>query len=130
MSEIDKDMREVDTLKQRKSFLKNECDKLEEEVNAARREVGTVAKELQSANKHIGQLETQVEAEQAKRHSFLIQCKLDNIAIPMKKGNLEEVDEDQSEDPSIEVSGSQPSHIIYERVSSDYILYFLFVYLI
>jgi hypothetical protein len=37
MAEIDTDMRDVDTLKQTKSFLKSQCDKLEEEVNNARR---------------------------------------------------------------------------------------------
>ena len=37
MGEIDTDMRDVDTLKQTKSFLKSQCDKLEEEVNNARR---------------------------------------------------------------------------------------------
>ncbi len=33
MGEIDGDMREVEKLKQRKSFLKSECDKLEEQVS-------------------------------------------------------------------------------------------------
>jgi hypothetical protein len=37
MSEIDGDMRDVDTLKQTKAFLKTQCDKLEEEVNNVRR---------------------------------------------------------------------------------------------
>ena len=115
MTEIDKDMREVDGLKKKKSFLKTECDRLEDDVTAARRDVGGVAKELQQANKLIAQLETQVETEQAQRHSILIQCKLELIKIPMSKGNLDEVDDDVGDDPSIDVSGSQPSHIIYER---------------
>jgi hypothetical protein len=37
MSEIDTDMRDVDTLKQTKSFLKSQCDKMEEEVNISKR---------------------------------------------------------------------------------------------
>merc|ERR1712117_1017115 len=115
MSGIDNDMREVDKSKQKKIQLKSECDKLEEEVNTARRNVGTVAKELQASNKLINQLEAQVENERANRHSILIQCKMDNIAIPMSKGNLDDIDEGEGDDPSIEVSGSQPSHVIYER---------------
>merc|ERR1712241_1398879 len=82
MSGIDNDMREVDKSKQKKIQLKSECDKLEEDVNTARRNVGTVAKELQASNKLINQLEAQVETERANRHSILIQCKMDNIAIP------------------------------------------------
>ena len=32
----------------------------------------------------------------------------------MRKGRLEEIDDD-NEDPSIEMSSSQPSHVIYEK---------------
>lgn len=103
MSEIDSIMREVDALKQKKSFLKSECDKLEDEVNAARRDVGAVAKEMQSANKLVSQLENQIESERATRHSILFQCKMDNIEIPIKRGSLDDIDDDQGEDPSMEV---------------------------
>ena len=44
---------------------------------------------------------------------ILKQCKMDSINIPMRKGRLEEIDDE--DDPSIDVSSSQPSHIIYER---------------
>ena len=37
MAEIDADMRDVDTLKQTKAFLKTQCDKLEEDVNNVRK---------------------------------------------------------------------------------------------
>jgi len=76
-------------------------------VNSARHEVGKVAKDLQVANKTLNQLEIQLEQERASRHSILIQCKMDNINIPMSRGNLEEIDEEGAEDPSIEVSASQ-----------------------
>merc|ERR1719210_2266165 len=121
MGEIDTEMKEVDKLKQTKSFLKGQMDKLEEDVNVARKEVGTVAKELQSANKAINQLEASIESERAQRHSFLLQCKLDNIQIPIKSGSLEQIDDDGDE--STEMSASQPSHVIYEkeaRIEIDY----------
>ncbi len=54
-------------------------------MNTVRRDVGTVAKELQTANKTMNQLDIQVEQERAARHSILIQCKMDNIKIPMSK---------------------------------------------
>merc|ERR1719273_1789700 len=77
MGEIDTDMKDVDKLKQTKSYLKGQLDKLEEDVNYARKDVGTVAKELQSANKAINQLEASIEQERAQRHSLLMQCKMD-----------------------------------------------------
>merc|ERR1719414_1796385 len=116
MSEIDGDMRDVDKLKQNKSYLKSQCDKFEEEVNSARKDVGGVAKEMQTALKVINQLESAVEQEKADRHSLLKHCKMFNIPIPMSKGNLEDIDDDgANDDPSIDVSNSQPSHIIYEK---------------
>ena len=60
MGDIDTEMRDVDKLKQTKSFLKGKMDELEENVNAARKDVGSVSKELQAANKAINQLEVYV----------------------------------------------------------------------
>merc|ERR1719225_1182799 len=118
MSEIDEEMRNVDKLKQQKSFLQNQCDKFEEDVNSARRDVGTVAKELQSSNKAINQLEAAIDQEKSDRHSLLKHCKLFAIRIPFKKGNLDDIDDEQGEEPSIEVSNSQPSQLIYEKESN------------
>ena len=58
-----------------------------------------------------------MEQEKADRHSLLKHCKMFNIPIPMSKGNLEDIDDDgsQNDDPSIELSNSQPSHVIYEK---------------
>merc|ERR1712012_1165689 len=113
MGEIDTDMKDVDKLKQNKSYLKGQLDKLEEDVGVARKDVGTIAKEMQSANKAINQLEAAIEQEKAQRHSLLMQCKMDNISVPIKNGNLEEIDDDNDE--SLEMSASQPSHLIYEK---------------
>merc|ERR1719412_3586244 len=116
MGDIDTEMRDVDKLKQTKSFLKGKMDELEENVNAARKDVGSVSKELQAANKAINQLEASIESEQASRHSLLLQCKLDNILIPIKSGSLDDIDEDGGgEESSMEMSASQPSHVIYEK---------------
>merc|ERR1711962_1609784 len=81
MGEIDKEMREIESLKSERSFLKSEAS---------------------------------LDNERASRHTILKQCKMDGIGIPMRKGRLEDIDDD-GEDASIEMSSSQPSHIIYER---------------
>lgn len=115
MGEIDTDMRDVDKLKQNKSYQKGQLDKLEEDVNIARKDVGTIAKEMQGANKAINQLDAAIEHEKANRHSILKQCKMDNIQIPISRGNLDDIDDDGGDDPSFDMSSSQPSHIIYEK---------------
>merc|ERR1711962_1640988 len=99
MQEIDTDMQAVEKLKSQKQHLKTEVDKIEDEVSAAKKDVSNVQKELASISKQIGQLESNLDSERAM---------LDTIQIPMKKGRLDEIDDDVVEDPSIEMSSSQP----------------------
>jgi len=112
MGEIDTDMKDVDKLKQTKTYLKGQLDKMEEDVATARKDVGSVAKELQASNKAINQLEAGIEQERSQRHSLLQQCKMDTIQIPFKKGSLDELEEG-ADDESMDQS-TQPSHI-YEK---------------
>merc|ERR1719242_721431 len=114
MGEIDKEMREIESLKSERSFLKSEVDKAEESCDTAKSEVSKITKELASITKQINQIEASLDNERASRHTILKQCKMDGIGIPMRKGRLEDIDDD-GEDASIEMSSSQPSHIIYER---------------
>merc|ERR1719419_986788 len=111
--EIDKELREVEKLKSEKTYLKSEVDKLDEDVDQAKKEVSVVQKELASISKAINQVEAGLENERSNRHTILKQCKMDSIYIPMKRGRLEEIEDE--DDPSIDVNDSQPSHLIYER---------------
>ena len=94
--------------------MKSEVDKAEESCDTAKSEVSKITKELASITKQINQIEASLDNERASRHTILKQCKMDGIGIPMRKGRLEDIDDD-GEDASIEMSSSQPSHIIYER---------------
>jgi len=111
--EIDKELREVEKLKSEKTYLKSEVDKLDEDVDQAKKEVSVVQKELASISKAINQVEAGLDNERSNRHTILKQCKMDSIYIPMKRGRLEEIEDE--DDPSIDVNDSQPSHLIYER---------------
>ena len=113
MKEIDKEMREVEKLKSEKTFLKTEVDKMDEDVEKARKDVSDVQKQLASISKEINKIEALLDNERSNRHTILKQCKMDSINIPMRKGRLEEIEDE--DDPSIDVSSSQPSHIIYEK---------------
>merc|ERR1711994_641978 len=103
MHEIDKEVKEVEKLKSEKTYLKDEVDKLDDGVE----------KELGNISKAINQIESSLDNERSNRHNILKQCKMDSINIPMRKGRLEEIEDE--DDPSIDVSASQPSHIIYEK---------------
>merc|ERR1719411_442681 len=121
MKEIDKEMREVEKLKSEKSFLKTEVDKMDEEVEKARKDVSDVQKQLASISKEINKIEALLDNERSNRHTILKQCKMDSINIPMRRGRLDEIEDE--DDPSIDVSSSQNSHVIYEkeeRIKIDY----------
>merc|ERR1711992_488608 len=113
MHEIDKEVKEVEKLKSEKTYLKDEVDKLDDAVEKAKKDVVGVQKELGNISKAINQIESSLDNERSNRHNILKQCKMDSINIPMRKGRLEEIEDE--DDPSIDVSASQPSHIIYEK---------------
>merc|ERR1719411_2121647 len=121
MTEIDQEMKEVEKLKSEKSFLKTEVDKMDEDVEKARKEVSDVQKQLASISKEINKIEALLDNERSNKHTILKQCKMDSINIPMRRGRLDEIEDE--DDPSIDVSSSQNSHIIYEkegRIKIDY----------
>ena len=89
--------------------MKSEVDKAEESCDSAKSEVSKITKELASITKQINQIEASLDNERASRHTILKQCKMDGIGIPMRKGRLDDIDDD-GEDASIEMSSSQPSH--------------------
>merc|ERR1712059_46743 len=115
LSEIDKDMKAVEKAKSERSFLKSEVDKNEEAVETAKKDVANVVKDLTSVSKQINQIEATLDNERASRHTILKQCKMDGINVPMRKGRLDDIDDAEGEDASIEMSSSQPSHGIYEK---------------
>merc|ERR1712141_365366 len=85
------------------------------------KEVADVQKQLTSISKEINKIEALLDNERSNRHTILKQCKMDSINIPMRRGRLEEIEDE--DDPSIDVSSSQSSHVIYEkeeRIKIDY----------
>ena len=87
--------------------MKSEVDKAEESCDSAKSEVSKITKELASITKQINQIEASLDNERASRHTILKQCKMDGIGIPMRKGRLDDIDDDRG-DANIEMSSSQP----------------------
>ncbi|XP_022904149.1 structural maintenance of chromosomes protein 1A-like isoform X2 [Onthophagus taurus] len=119
--EIDKDMRQVDHLKAQRLSKKQECDGMEEEVGKARREVGAIAKDVQAVQKQVLSLEAKIETKKSDRHTILMQCKMDDIVIPMLVGNMEDiVQPDPSSNPSADTSTSAVQYEREARIQIDY----------
>ncbi|KAK3931183.1 Structural maintenance of chromosomes protein 1A [Frankliniella fusca] len=120
LQEIDKDMRELDRLKAERLNKKSEADAFDELIGKARREVGAIAKDIQAAQKQVTSLESKVEQRKAERHSLLKQCKMEDIVIPMLRGNMEDIAAeggDTFEDTSSAASSLNTTQQMYDRES-------------
>ncbi|KAF5272683.1 hypothetical protein FQA39_LY07710 [Lamprigera yunnana] len=121
--EIDKDIRQIEQLKNEKLNRKQECDGIEEEVGKARREVGSIAKDIQGSQKQVVSLEGKIESKKNERHNILIHCKMDDIAIPMLTGNMEDIvqqDASQSSSSNTESNSTNQQYERETRIQIDY----------
>ncbi|XP_076297753.1 structural maintenance of chromosomes 1 [Lasioglossum baleicum] len=89
--EIDHDETRMEQLKSERNMKKMEVDQKDDEIGKARREVGAIAKDIQAAQKQLNGIETKIEQKKADRHAILMQCKMEDIAIPMLHGNMEDI---------------------------------------
>lgn len=127
MAEIDKSMRELDKKRSEKLAKKSELDEMDEEIGKARREVGTIAKDIQSVQKQINSIEHKMEQKRGERHSILKQCKMDDILLPMTRGNMEDIENEGREagESALEYSSGMNTQMMYEkesRIVMDYSL--------
>ncbi|PSN35220.1 Structural maintenance of chromosomes protein 1A [Blattella germanica] len=121
MADIERDMRRLDVLKSERLAKKSEVDSMEDLIGKARREVGAIAKDIQAAQKQVAALEGKIEQKRADRHAILKQCKMEDIAIPMQRGNMEDIAQetsamDGSENSSAETTSTSTQQI-YDRES-------------
>ncbi|GLH03186.1 Structural maintenance of chromosomes protein [Gryllus bimaculatus] len=117
MGEIDRDMRELDGLKSERLNKKTEVDAMEDQIGKARREMGLIAKDIQAAQKQVTALESRIEQRKADRHGILMQCKMEDIAIPMQRGNMEDIAQESSIAETSEATDTSSMTQIYDRES-------------
>lgn len=122
MSDIDRDMRELDGLKSERLNKKTDVDAMEEQIGKARREMGGIAKDIQAAQKQVTALESKIEQKKADRHAILMQCKMEDIAIPMQRGNMEDIAQESSVAESTETETASLTQIYdrESRIAMDY----------
>ncbi|XP_043267117.1 structural maintenance of chromosomes protein 1A [Venturia canescens] len=125
-TEIDNDETQMEKLKSTRSAKKMEVDQKDEEIGKCRREVGSIAKDIQAAQKQLNTIETKIEQRKAERHAILMQCKMEDIAIPMLHGNMEDIagdasttNNDTNNDSSV---STQQQYERESRITIDYTL--------
>lgn len=126
-AEIDHDEQQMEQLKSSRNAKKMEVDQKDDEIGKARREVGSIAKDIQAAQKQLNAIETKIEQKKAERHAILMQCKLEDIAIPMLHGNMEDIAGETSTTNGNETNNdssvsTQQQYEREKRITIDYAL--------
>ncbi|XP_033326385.1 structural maintenance of chromosomes 1 [Megalopta genalis] len=114
--EIDHDETRMEQLKSERNVKKMEVDQKDDEIGKARREVGAIAKDIQAAQKQLNGIEAKIEQKKAERHAVLMQCKMEDIAIPMLHGNMEDIANETSVSNSTESTIGERE----KRITVDY----------
>ncbi|KAK9504798.1 hypothetical protein O3M35_008983 [Rhynocoris fuscipes] len=113
--ELEKEMKQIEDLKSKRLGFKQEVDKMDEAIGKARREVGQIAKDIQAAQKAVSSIESKLEMKKSERHSILMHCKMEDITIPMLRGNMEDIGQDSSVMDSSENSSINSSQVVNDR---------------
>lgn len=126
-AEIDHDETQMEQLKSARNAKKMEVDQKEDEIGKARREVGAIAKDIQAAQKQLNAIETKIEQKKAERHAILMQCKMEDIAIPMLHGNMEDIASETSTTNTSDTNNdsslnTQQQYEREKRITIDYAL--------
>ncbi|XP_066593968.1 structural maintenance of chromosomes protein 1A isoform X2 [Prorops nasuta] len=126
-AEIDHDETQMEKLKSSRTAKKMEVDQKEDEIGKARREVGGIAKDIQASQKQLNGIETKIEQKKAERHAILMQCKMEDIAIPMVHGNMEDIAGESSAVNNSDVNNdsaasTQQQYERERRITIDYSL--------
>lgn len=105
MELIDREMQKADKCKQQRITIKSQVDDFETQINEIKKRLNAQNKEIAAAQKQVTLLETRLEQKRADRHSLLKTCKMDNIELPMRKGTMDDIT--QENEPSSAMDGTQ-----------------------
>ncbi|XP_046363466.1 structural maintenance of chromosomes protein 1A-like [Haliotis rufescens] len=121
MKVIDEEMQNMERLKQQRLTVKSEVDDIEGVVSDIKKRMTNQNKEINTVQKSITVMETKLEQKRADRHSLLKSCKMDAVRIPMRRGTMDDISQenDPSNQPSQESAtdsnSSRGARAIYER---------------
>ncbi|XP_071504723.1 structural maintenance of chromosomes protein 1A-like [Diadema antillarum] len=137
MKIIDEETESMTKLKFSKTTKKSQIDDKNAEVEEIRKQLISCNKEITAVQKQMTATETKLEQKKADRHSHLKACKMEDIKLPMKRGNMDDISEEaepsssQRDSEDVESTGmtgmdsmsSQGAKSIYAREANIIINY-------
>lgn len=131
MKVIDEEMQNTEKYKQQRLTAKSQVDDFDSQVNEIKKRLNAQNKEIAAVQKQVSSLETKLEQKRADRHSLLKTCKMDDIELPMTKGTMDDITQenemssqpDGSTETPTDSMSSQGAKRIYEREANIMIDY-------
>ncbi|CAK9295634.1 unnamed protein product [Gordionus sp. m RMFG-2023] len=125
MQAIDEEMKKLENLKEEKAQKNSQLEDKEKELNDLRKKLNTCHKDITSNQKNFTNCENKIEQKKSERHSLLQNCKIEDIKLPLIKGKLEDIENDENASSSVNDSndvsqGHASSHLsksqkVYEK---------------
>lgn len=119
--DIEKDKEKIETLKLDKQNKKKMVDEMEEETAKARRDVASLAKDIATISHQISTCENKIDTKRNERLNILRSCKMDDISIPMLKGDMDDILQEQ--ESSEQASSTSLTTLMQSKVNDIQIDY-------
>ncbi|XP_043357441.1 structural maintenance of chromosomes protein 1A isoform X1 [Dermochelys coriacea] len=116
MKIIDETMAQLQDLKNQHLAKKSEVNDKNHEMEEIRKKLGGANKEMTHLQKEVTAIETKLEQKRSDRHNLLQACKMQDIKLPLSKGTMDDISQEEGgahgEEP---VSSSQRTSNMYAR---------------
>ncbi|XP_068104482.1 structural maintenance of chromosomes protein 1A isoform X2 [Hyperolius riggenbachi] len=112
MKIIDETMAQLQDLKNQHLAKKSEVNDKNHNMEEIRKKLGGANKEMTHLQKEVTAIETKLEQKRSDRHNLLQSCKMQDIKLPLSKGTMDDISQEESEETT---SSSQRSSTVYAR---------------
>ncbi|XP_043916489.1 structural maintenance of chromosomes protein 1A [Protopterus annectens] len=115
MKIIDETMAQLQDLKNQHLTKKSEVNDKNQEMEEIRKKLGGSNKEITQMQKEVTAIETKLEQKKSDRHNLLQACKMQDIKLPLSKGSMDDISQEEGSQAEESASSSQRSSTTYER---------------
>ncbi|NXP23849.1 SMC1A protein, partial [Scytalopus superciliaris] len=116
MKIIDETMAQLQDLKNQHLAKKSEVNDKNHEMDEIRKKLGGANKEMTHLQKEVTAIETKLEQKRSDRHNLLQACKMQDIRLPLARGSMDDISQEEGGGSGEEPGGSsQRSSSLYAR---------------
>lgn len=95
MKIIDETMAQLQDLKNQHLAKKSEVNDKNHEMEEIRKKLGGANKEMTHLQKEVTAIETKLEQKRSDRHNLLQACKMQDIKLPLSKGTMDDISQEE-----------------------------------